>query len=325
MGNPEKAPISWVDNDKEIHGDGDGAVVFHLEEGNPGFKIDGDYDYMGYDGDGNYKILGISENITVEIFDYYGLHGDEDEEIGDDVASDETLTSAEQGENEGVYSVTFVTNGAYVEVDGVQVEDGFSVDSYKAPSVWVESDGYFVDSKGNKVDEENIGDPEVGELTWIDKSKEIYGDGDGAIKFKIEDSTNGLTKFNFDGEYDHMNYFGNGVYEVIGISEDITIEVITDYNPSEIKTVDDASKDNKDEKKPSKKYLGDINGDSKATAKDSMLIQRYAVNLSNLDDTQKQLADVDGNGKVTNADAMSILRYTVNQNVKYSIGEEQED
>ena len=53
-----------------------------------------------------------------------------------------------------------------------------------------------------------------------------------------------------------------------------------------------------------------------------MLIQRYAVNLSELDETQKFLGDVDGNGKVTNADAMSILRYTVNENVKYSIGEE---
>ena len=93
-------------------------------------------------------------------------------------------------------------------------------------------------------------------------------------------------------------------------------------NPAKTAAPADNVNSDADTKKPSLNLLGDINGDNKATAKDSMLIQRYAVNLSELDETQKFLGDVDGNGKVTNADAMSILRYTVNENVKYSIGEE---
>ena len=67
--------------------------------------------------------------------------------------------------------------------------------------------------------------------------------------------------------------------------------------------------------------LGDVNGDGKVTAKDSMLIQRFVINLEKLDNNQQKLADVDGNNKVTNADALSILRYTIKANVKYPIGQ----
>ena len=70
------------------------------------------------------------------------------------------------------------------------------------------------------------------------------------------------------------------------------------------------------------KLLGDINGDNKVTAKDSMQIQRFVINLSKLDENQKKLADVDGNNKVTNADALSILRYTIKAKVKYPIGQD---
>ncbi len=66
--------------------------------------------------------------------------------------------------------------------------------------------------------------------------------------------------------------------------------------------------------------LGDVNGDNKVTAKDSMQIQRYAVKLISLDEDQLKLADVDGDNKVGNKDALNILRYTIHANVKYPIG-----
>ena len=68
--------------------------------------------------------------------------------------------------------------------------------------------------------------------------------------------------------------------------------------------------------------LGDVNGDKKVTAKDSMQIQRYTVNLTELSEERQKAADVDGNKKVTNADALNILRYTINVSVKYPIGKE---
>ena len=66
---------------------------------------------------------------------------------------------------------------------------------------------------------------------------------------------------------------------------------------------------------------GDVNSDGKITAKDSMLIQRRAVNLVKFSDDQLKTADVNGDGKVSASDALSILRYTVNLKGKYPIGE----
>ena len=73
--------------------------------------------------------------------------------------------------------------------------------------------------------------------------------------------------------------------------------------------------------KPTTYKLGDVNGDNKITAKDSMLIQRRAVNLVKFSDDQLKTADVNGDGKVSASDALSILRYTVNLKGKYPIGE----
>jgi len=62
--------------------------------------------------------------------------------------------------------------------------------------------------------------------------------------------------------------------------------------------------------------LGDINSDGKITAKDAMLIQRYAVHLIKLDDTQLKAADVNSDGKVTNKDALAILRFTIGYKIE---------
>ena len=63
-----------------------------------------------------------------------------------------------------------------------------------------------------------------------------------------------------------------------------------------------------------------MNGDGKVTAKDSMLIQRYAVNLVSLSDDQQKAADVNGDGKVTAKDALEILRYTIRMSKNDKIG-----
>ena len=62
--------------------------------------------------------------------------------------------------------------------------------------------------------------------------------------------------------------------------------------------------------------LGDVNGDNKITAKDSMVIQRYAVHLVQLTDDQLKAADINKDGKATNKDALSILRFTVGYKVE---------
>ena len=66
--------------------------------------------------------------------------------------------------------------------------------------------------------------------------------------------------------------------------------------------------------------LGDVNRDGKVTAKDSMMIQQYTINLVKLSDDQLSAADIDGDKKITNKDAMNILRFTINPATKYDVG-----
>ena len=66
---------------------------------------------------------------------------------------------------------------------------------------------------------------------------------------------------------------------------------------------------------------GDINKDGKITASDSLLLQRYVIGLTKLDDVQLKLADVNGDGKNTNSDCLNILRYSINLNTNSQTGE----
>ena len=308
LNDPEKAPVAWVDNAKEMHGDGDGYVRFTIDQGNPLFLFDGEYDHMGYYGSGEFEVKGISSDLTIEIrpnpndvvtgelSDYSDEQEDSHGAFDTQGVTDKPASKGNDDVKKEGYRVTFVTHGAHIECDGKMINDGDTVYTYEAESSWIETDGYFVNRDGKRIEDNEINDPANIPVSWVDNAKELHGDGDGAVKFRL---TEGNPMFKVNGEYDHMGYSGDGNFEIIGISEDITIEVTAPYG-----------------------RLGDVNGDDKASAKDSMLIQRYAVNISDLDDTQKALADVDNNDKVTNSDALNILRYTVKENVKYSIGEE---
>ncbi len=72
--------------------------------------------------------------------------------------------------------------------------------------------------------------------------------------------------------------------------------------------------------KPDKGIFGDVDGDGKVSAKDSMLIQRYTINLKKLTENQLLAADVNFDGKVTSKDALEILRYTINLSKNDKIG-----
>lgn len=57
---------------------------------------------------------------------------------------------------------------------------------------------------------------------------------------------------------------------------------------------------------------GDVNGDGKVSSADSLLVQRYTIGLTKLDDSRLEAADFNGDGKITNLDALQILRSTIN-------------
>ena len=56
---------------------------------------------------------------------------------------------------------------------------------------------------------------------------------------------------------------------------------------------------------------GDVDLDGKVSAKDSLLIQRYVINMVKFDNTQKKAADVNGDDKITAKDALEIQRYSI--------------
>ena len=58
--------------------------------------------------------------------------------------------------------------------------------------------------------------------------------------------------------------------------------------------------------------LGDVNGDGKINADDAVLVLRYAVELTELNETQKLAADVSKDGRINADDAVLILRFAVN-------------
>ncbi|MBQ2605156.1 MAG: leucine-rich repeat protein [Clostridia bacterium] len=66
--------------------------------------------------------------------------------------------------------------------------------------------------------------------------------------------------------------------------------------------------------------IGDVDGDYKITAKDSMKTQRSVIGLAKLDMVRSKLADVNDDGKVDNRDALDILRYTIGLSKNERIG-----
>lgn len=57
--------------------------------------------------------------------------------------------------------------------------------------------------------------------------------------------------------------------------------------------------------------IGDVDGDGKISASDSLLITRASVGLENLTDFGMVIADVDCDGKITSADGLQVLREVV--------------
>ena len=56
---------------------------------------------------------------------------------------------------------------------------------------------------------------------------------------------------------------------------------------------------------------GDISGDGKIKSNDALLISRYLVNLTTLDQNKIKAADVSNDGKIKSNDALLISRFLV--------------
>ncbi len=112
-----------------------------------------------------------------------------------------------------------------------------------------------------------------------------------------------LTDVDYDGTEDEWNKLSKKLGNVFR-SDKVTVH----FNSSGSTSTDDNKGDSN---LPGNIKLGDVDGDGKVSAKDSMSIQRYVLHFKKLDSNQLRAADADSDGKVTNKDAMNILRYTI--------------
>ncbi len=101
-------------------------------------------------------------------------------------------------------------------------------------------------------------------------------------------------------------------------------DTATDTDSSNITSDTDNTDTEESPDKPTKKkgLLGDVNGDGKITAMDSLILQRHTINLASLNDEQLLLGDVNKDGKISGSDCMNILRYSINLKTNSYVGEE---
>lgn len=95
-----------------------------------------------------------------------------------------------------------------------------------------------------------------------------------------------------------------------GLTASVEFEIKAKYPETDTETNVDT-----DTSSDSKKY-GDVDGNGRITARDSLKVLRYTIKLETLSDDLLNLADVNKDGKVNSKDAMAILRFTVGYNDK---------
>ena len=204
--------------------------------------------------------------------------------------------------------------GGWINVYGVVTADRLSAKDFNAPAgdMMLAQELASINPLGKKADFNNC-----------DLEYTIMSAGRDTEELNFTDSRIALLQQLWGGENTKLNITNSDI-SIIGddkVPTSIPEENITLIN-AEI--VAGEWTDNYIMIKPAKNgtsaILGDVNGDNKVTAKDSMQIQRYAVKLISLDEDQLKRADVDGDNKVGNKDALNILRYTIHANVKYPIG-----
>ena len=57
--------------------------------------------------------------------------------------------------------------------------------------------------------------------------------------------------------------------------------------------------------------LGDLDGDGRVSAKDSLYIMQFAIKRTKYNDNQKKCADINGDNRITNVDSLLALRHSI--------------
>ena len=312
----------------ELDKSGSGEITFEItnessdDKVRTGIIVKGDYDQcLARDKYGRrYTITGIKSDLTITA-DY-----------GDDTSTDtttntdtDTSSATDTSTSTDVQTDTETNNDTDTATNTDSDDDDYSDMAYKIMfDIWTADVDVYHTKKAESPDDYgvNVAWSRNGTTGELDKS------GDGECTFVITNFDSDADPFNgisIKGDYEAViNYKDDNTrFTITGITSDLTVTIENSvippkYSDTDTDTGSDTSSDTDTDNKVK---LGDVDLDGKISAKDSMAIQRYAINLKKLNENQLRAADADGDNKATNKDAIIILRYTINIKVKYPIGE----
>ena len=224
--------------------------------------------------DNGYKVTFNGENVTVNVY-YTKDYTKADEENVTETYSRNGDTSAKDSTGSGQVSFEVIP------------QDGYKVTN-------VTADGNYKNLKTPK----ELGTENIYRLTKI------------AGEVTVTITTEAITE-NTDTETQTDTNTQTDTETQTDTSTQTDTETETDTTTqTDTETETDTNTQTDTDNTPKRMY-GDINGDGKITAQDSLLLQRYTISLAKLDDNALAAADVNGDGKVTAADCLVILRYTI--------------
>ncbi len=111
-------------------------------------------------------------------------------------------------------------------------------------------------------------------------------------------------------EYDYYEPISSDEDEDADDSADAAAEYMQTNEETDEETDDNFSNEDTDidnTEAETAYMLGDVNGDGRVNSVDALIVQRYLVELTELDEVQAVAADVDGSGTVNIVDSIAIL------------------
>ena len=288
--------------------------------------------------DEGYLVTFNSEHAKINIY-YKQDYTKADEENVTNAYSRNSTTGEKDSTGDGQVNFTVIpddgytvasvkVNGDYKNIKDVSevagIDNTFRITKIKSElTVNVYAIVKLVESDTDtQTDVESDSDTQSDIVSDSDTQSDIVSDSDTQSDVESESDTQSEVETDSDTQSDVESE--SDTQSDVESDSDTQSEVETDSDTqSDVGTDSNTESDvDTDTDTETEKYMyGDINKDGKITASDSLLLQRYVIGLTKLDDVQLKLADVNGDGKNTNSDCLNILRYSINLNTNSHTGE----
>jgi len=313
---------------------GDGQVNFTVipDDGYTvaSVKANGEYknikdvsDIVGIDN--TYRITKIKSELIVTV-NLKEKDSETDTDAQSDIESDSDTESEVDTDTETEINVDTETE-TEINVD-TETETESDVDTDTDTESDVDTDTDTESDVDTDTDTESDVDTETETEINVDTETETESEVDTETEINVDTETETESEVDTDTETESEVDTDTDTESDVDTYTDTESEVDTDTNTesevdtdTETESEVDTDTETENDTEAEKYMYGDINKDGKITASDSLLLQRYVIGLTKLDNVQLKLADVNGDGKYTNSDCLNILRYSINLNTNSRTGE----